>query len=51
MTDYHEIALLIDGLRSDDSETRLASASRVGDISRGLGEERTREVSGLRRSY
>ena len=43
---YHEIALLIDGLRSDDVGVRLESSNSLIVISEGLGPDRTRGVSG-----
>jgi hypothetical protein len=41
---YHDLAVVIDGLRAESSETRIASATQLKFISEGLGPERTREV-------
>ena len=40
---YHDLAVMIDGLRAESSETRIASATQLAFISEGLGPERTRE--------
>ena len=41
---YHNLAVVIDGLRSDNVETRITSATKLDYISDGLGPDRTREV-------
>ena len=41
---FHDLAVVIDGLRAESSETRIASATQLEFISEGLGPERTREV-------
>ena len=40
---YHSLATIIDGLRSDSLEIRSASASKIDEISAGLGPQRTRD--------
>lgn len=40
---FHKLALVIDGLRSESLEKRVSSACLIGDISLGLGPERTRD--------
>jgi hypothetical protein len=39
---FDTIAALIDGLRSDEFDARLTSATRIGVIGNALGEERVR---------